>query len=53
MARWCLRMDKALNDDGRWNVGCIDEWGTRHSCEGCPHNRYMGNGKPFAVSAKN
>ena len=46
MARWCLRNDHALNDD--WNIGCTDEWGTHHKCEGCPHNRYMGDGKPIS-----
>ncbi len=45
MARWCLKRDHALNDDERWNLGCDDEWGTHHKCEGCPHNRYMGDGK--------
>ena len=47
MARWCLRNDYALNDD--WNIGCTDEQGTHHSCEGCPHNMYMGDGKPISV----
>ena len=47
MARWCLRNDYALNDD--WNTGCTDEWGTHHSCEGCQHNRYMGDGKPISI----
>ncbi len=49
MARWCLRNDYALNDDERWNTGCTDEWGTRHSCKECPHNRYMGDGKPISI----
>jgi len=47
MARWCLRLDKSLNDDR--NTGCIDEWGTHHQCEGCPHNRYMGDGKAISI----
>ena len=59
MARWCLRNDKenpylsglsALDDDERFNFGCTDEWGTHHSCKGCPHNRYMGDGKPISIS---
>lgn len=49
MARWCLRNDRALNDDERWNSGCIDEWGTHHLCEGCPYNRYMGMEKVISV----
>lgn len=53
MARWCLRLDRALSDDDRQNTGCSDEWGTHHKCKGCPHNRYMGNGKPFTASLKN
>lgn len=52
MARWCLRLDRALNNDG-WNPGCTDEWGTYHQCEGCPHNRYMGDGKPFTAKNNN
>ena len=47
MARWCLRLDRALNDDERLNFGCADEWGTHHSCKGCPHNMPMGDGKGF------
>ena len=47
MASWCLRNDYALNDD--WNTGCTDEWGTHHSCEGCPYNRYMGDGKAISI----
>ena len=27
MARRCLRLDHALNDDERLNLGCTDEWG--------------------------
>ena len=52
MARWCLRNDYALNDDEKWNSGCTDEWGTHHQCEGCPHNRYMGDGKPISFNQK-
>ena len=52
MARWCLRLDKALSDDGVWDSGCTDEWGTHHDCKGCPHNRYMGNSKDMVTSAK-
>lgn len=48
MARWCLRNDYALNDDEIFNFGCTDEWGTHHQCEGCPHNRYMGDGKAIS-----
>ena len=22
---------------------CTDEWGTHHSCSGCPHNQNMGD----------
>ena len=43
MSRWCLRRDRALSDDDRWNLGCTDEWGTHHSCNGCPHNQNMGD----------
>ncbi len=43
MARWCLKLDKALNDNECYNKGCTDEWGTHHPCKGCPHNRYMGD----------
>ena len=50
MARWCLRNDYALNDDEKWNTGCTDEWGTHHQCEGCPHNRYMGDGKAIKIN---
>ena len=49
MARWCLKRDISLNDNEYWNPGCTDEWGTHHKCEGCPHNRYMGDGKPIGV----
>jgi hypothetical protein len=54
MARWCLRLDRALSDDERWNYGCTDEWGTHHQCEGCPHNRYMSgsNGLQSSFSKK-
>ena len=52
MARWCLRLDKALNDDERFNGGCKDEWGNYHDCGECPHNRYMGDGKPIIASVK-
>ena len=36
MARWCIKKDRGLNDDNRFNVGCTNEWGTHHSCEGYP-----------------
>lgn len=49
MARWCLRLDRSLDDDEKWNSGCTDEWGTHHSCEGCPHNKYMGDGKAISI----
>ena len=49
MARWCLRNDYALNDDEKWNIGCTDEWGTYHSCEKCPYNEYMGDGKAISI----
>jgi hypothetical protein len=52
MAKWCLKFDRALNDDERLNMGCTDEWGTHHMCEGCPHNRYMGDGSPITASIK-
>ena len=51
MARWCLRIDRALNDNEQLNPGCIDEWGIHH-CEGCPHNRDMGDGKPITATFK-
>ena len=50
MTRWCLRLDRSLNDDERLNFGCTDEWGTHHSCKGCIYNRYMGDGKPISIS---
>lgn len=43
MSRWCLKRDIALNGDESFNLGCTDEWGNHHKCEGCPHNRYMGD----------
>lgn len=49
MARWCLRNNYALCDDEKWNFGCNDEWGTYHHCEGCPYNRYMGDGKAISI----
>ncbi len=49
MSRWCLRTDRALNDDERWNFGCTDEWGTHHQCKGCPHNRYMGDDTAISI----
>jgi len=42
--RWCLRLDRALNDDERWNMGCVDDMGTHHKCDGCLHNQYMSEG---------
>ena len=50
MAKWCLKRDHALNDDERWNLGCNDELVTHHKCEGCPHNRYMGDGSPITAN---
>lgn len=49
MARWCLRLDRSLNDDEILNFGCTDEWGTHHSCNKCPHNKYMGDGKAISI----
>jgi hypothetical protein len=49
MARWCLRRDVALSDDECFNLGCTDEWGTHHQCEGCHHNKYMGDGKAISI----
>lgn len=47
MARWCLKRDRALDDDERFNMGCTDEWGTHHQCKGCPHNQNMGDGATY------
>lgn len=52
MARWCLKRDISLNDDELWNPGCTDEQGTHHSCEGCPYNRDMGDGKSITATFK-
>ena len=52
MARWCLYWDRALNDNGGWNIGCTDSFGVHHDCDGCPHNRYMGDGKPITSNYK-
>lgn len=52
MARWCLRIDRALDDDDRLNFGCTDSWGTHHSCSGCPHNQYMGDGSAITASVE-
>ena len=49
MARWCLRLDRALNDDECFNFGCKDDWGAHHSCKECPYNRYMGDGKAISI----
>ena len=48
MSKWCLRLDRAINEN--WSPGCTDEWGNHHKCEGCPHNREMGDGVYNAIS---
>lgn len=53
MARWCMRLDIALSDDGRFDPGCCDEWGTQHLCDGCPHNQYMGDGQAIRNTSSN
>lgn len=50
MSKWCLKRDIALNDDERFNLGCTDDWGNHHKCEGCPHNKSMGNGAYNAIN---
>ena len=53
MATYCLRLDRSLNDDERYNKGCTDEWGVYHLCKGCPYNRYMGDNNSNCLTNEN
>ena len=47
MSNWCLKFDKDVSEP--YGSGCTDEWGTQHSCPGCPHNKYMGDCSAIAA----